>query len=107
MTLTEREASAAVLKAMGHPVRLGILELLAESEHTVGQLYEKLGCSQSVMSHQLGVLRNQGLIEMRRRGTSKHCRLRNRDFLRLFGCLRQHVHCVLKVDPESEGGESR
>lgn len=98
MTLAEREAAASVLKAMGHPVRLGVLEILAEGERTVSELYSLLDCSQSVMSHQLGILRNQGLVTMRRDGTSKYYSLRNRDFLRLFTCLHQHVTCVLKVD---------
>jgi DNA-binding transcriptional ArsR family regulator len=94
----EREAAAAVLKAMAHPVRLGTIELLAGGEKTVTELYEALECSQSVMSTQLSILKTQGLINMRREGNLKHCSLRNRDFLRLFKCLDSHIHDVLKID---------
>ena len=62
MTSGEREASGLVLKAMAHPVRLGAIELLADGEKTVTELYSELNCSQSVMSSQLSILRAQGLI---------------------------------------------
>lgn len=98
MELKEREAAALVLKALAHPVRLGVVERLADGERTVSQLHTALACSQSVMSSQLAILRAQGLIRMRRQGAVKYCSLRNRDFLRLFRCLRSHIHEVLKVD---------
>ena len=98
MTPEERQAAAMVLKAMAHPVRLGVVERLADGERTVTELYEALECSQSVMSHQLTVLRTQGLVTMRGDGNVKRCSLRNRDFLRLFKCLEKHVHDVLKID---------
>lgn len=97
MDQVEREAAAAVLKAMAHPVRLGVIALLADGEKTVTELYEALVCSQSVMSTQLNVLKTQGLVTMRREGNQKHCSLRNRDFLRFFKCLDFHIHDVLKV----------
>jgi ArsR family transcriptional regulator len=102
MTKSEREAAAEVLQAMSHPVRLGVIEILADGERTVTELYERLGCSQSVMSHQLKQLRAQGLIRMRREGHVKYCSLRNRDFLRLFQCLEKHVRTVRPGAPEGE-----
>jgi DNA-binding transcriptional ArsR family regulator len=98
MTARERNAAAQVLKAMAHPVRLGVIERLADGDRTVTELYTALGCSQSVMSAQLRILQNQRLIEMRRNGNVKRCSLRNRDFLRLFRCLDSHIHDVLKID---------
>ncbi|MBL7114800.1 MAG: helix-turn-helix transcriptional regulator [Kiritimatiellae bacterium] len=98
MTQEELAAASEVLKAMAHPIRLGTIELLATEEMTVTELYTTLGCSQSVMSHQLTLLRREGLISMRREGNTKYCSLRNRDFLRLFKCLQTHIHDVLKID---------
>lgn len=98
MDANEREASAQVLKAMAHPVRLGVIELLAGGERTVTDLYAALDCSQSVMSRQLSILKAQRLIQMRREGNVKYCSLRNRDFLQLFQCLELHIHNVLKID---------
>ncbi len=98
MRPNERNAAAAVLKAMAHPVRLGAIELLADSEKTVSELFAELDCSQSVMSSQLSILRTQGLITMRREGNVKYCSLRTRAFLQLFNCLESHIHDVLKID---------
>jgi ArsR family transcriptional regulator len=98
MQAHEREAAAAILKAMAHPVRLGVIELLASGDKTVTELFQALGCSQSTMSNQLKILRAQRLIDMRREGTQKFCSLKNRDFLKLFNCLHSHMHEVLRID---------
>jgi DNA-binding transcriptional regulator GbsR (MarR family) len=62
---------------------------------TVSELQEALGCSQSMMSQQLRRLEQQGLISTRKVGTTKQCSLRNRDFLKLFACLGNHLRTVL------------
>ena len=94
-TPRDREYSAEILRALAHPIRLGVLERLAEGDRTVSELFADLRCSQSVMSQQLRILKSQGLITMTRQGTTKICSLRNRDFLRLFDCLRNHLDCYL------------
>ncbi len=91
----ERTIAAEVLKAMAHPVRIGVLEILAGGEKTVTQLYEELGCSQSMMSQQLKILCQQKLIEIRKEGTQKYCSLCNRDFLKLFDCMHKHLRQFL------------
>lgn len=91
MISAEREIAAEVMKAMAHPVRLGVIEILAGGEKTVTQLYELLGCSQSMMSQQLKILSQQKLIEIRKEGTQKYCSLCNRDFLKLFDCMHKHL----------------
>lgn len=91
MQAKEREMAAEVLKAMAHPIRLGVLEILAEGERTCTELYEELDCSQSMMSQQLKILNQQGLITIRKEGTLKYCGLKNRDFLQLFECMNKHL----------------
>ena len=95
MISEERNIAADVLKAMAHPVRLGVIETLADGEQTVTQLYETLGCSQSMMSQQLKILSQQKLIEVRKDGTQKFCSLCNRDFLKLFDCMHRHLRTFL------------
>ena len=91
MVEEERDAAAEVLKALAHPIRLGVIEILANGERTVTQLYEELGCSQSMMSQQLKILCHQKLIKIRKDGTRKYCGLRNRDFLKVFNCMHKHL----------------
>lgn len=95
MTRRELEGAAKVLRAMAHPVRLGVLEALRDGSKTVSELFRELGCSQSVMSQQLQLLENQGLIASRREGTLKYCSLRNRDVLKMCKCLQTHLHTYL------------
>jgi len=95
MDKQERELTAEVLKAMAHPVRLGVIEILADGEKTCSELYEELGCSQSMMSQQLKILSQQGLISIRKEGTLKYCTLQNRDFLKLFECMHNHLRTFL------------
>lgn len=91
MTHQERTIAAEVLKAMAHPIRLGVIELLAGGEKTVTELYEALDCSQSMMSQQLKLLSQQKLVALRKEGTQKYCSLCNRDFLKVFDCMANHM----------------
>jgi len=95
MVKEERDAAAEVLKALAHPVRLGVVEILANGEKTVTQLYEALECSQSMMSQQLKILCQQKLVQIRKEGTQKYCSLCNRDFLKVFTCMHKHLRKFL------------
>jgi len=98
MVNKEREIAADVLKALAHPVRLGVIELLENGEKNCTELFEELGCSQSMMSQQLKILSQQGLIAIRKEGTQKYCSLTNRDFLRLFECMHAHLRNFLHFE---------
>ena len=58
------------LKALGHPVRLGIaLRLAAEGGTCACDVAEIFGISQPAVSQHLKVLREAGLVKTRREGT--------------------------------------
>jgi DNA-binding transcriptional ArsR family regulator len=60
---------ASRMKAMGHPIRLQILEVLeAEGESCVCHLEARLGQRQAYISQQLARLRDAGLVTDRRDG---------------------------------------
>lgn len=61
---------AEFFKALGHPVRIRVLELLSDREHTVSELVEEIGIEQPHLSQQLGVLRRADLVTTRREGTN-------------------------------------
>lgn len=63
-------------KVFGDPTRLRILFLLQEeSELSVGEISEKIKMSQSAISQQLKVLRNNRLVRFRKDGKSALYRL--------------------------------
>ena len=90
-----RDAAARVLQALAHPLRLGILERLAEGECSCKDLHAALGCSQSMLSQQVKILEHQGLVCCRKEGTVKICAVRNPDILKLFTCLHNHIINIL------------
>jgi len=55
-----------ILKAMGHPIRLQIVAILADEDTHVGAMAERIGAPQAVISQQLGILRMRGLVSRRR-----------------------------------------
>lgn len=64
------QTEAARLKALAHPVRLGIAARLAEEPDTCAcDFAEVFGVSQPTVSQHLKVLREAGLVTTRRRGT--------------------------------------
>lgn len=60
------EATIDQLKAIAHPLRLQILELLRAGELNVGDIEQASGIGQPALSQQLGVLRKAGLVETRK-----------------------------------------
>jgi DNA-binding transcriptional ArsR family regulator len=66
------EETAAMLKALSHPLRLVIAEHLLLGECTVGGLEEKLGIRQPNLSQYLGALREGGLVTPRREAKQIH-----------------------------------
>jgi DNA-binding transcriptional ArsR family regulator len=61
---------AARLKALGHPVRLGIALRLAQEGGTCAcDFADVFGVSQPTVSQHLKVLREAGLVSTRRQGT--------------------------------------
>jgi ArsR family transcriptional regulator len=64
------DTTAAVLRALGHPTRLGIARRLAvEGEICACDFTEHFGVSQPTISGHLKALRTNGVVRTRRRGT--------------------------------------
>ncbi len=74
-TLEAYEKQAEAIKAIAHPVRLRIVEILAEGETCVCHLTAILGQRQPYVSQQLTVLREADLVYDRREGVMVYYRL--------------------------------
>src|SRR5665213_1614104 len=64
------ELKAELFKALAHPARVRVLELLTEGERSVGDMQPLVGIETSHLSQQLGVLRRAGLLATRKEGSS-------------------------------------
>ncbi|MEZ5120984.1 MAG: metalloregulator ArsR/SmtB family transcription factor [Solirubrobacterales bacterium] len=82
---------AQLFRVLGHPVRIRILELLSDGERTVGDLQAELDLDSSGTSQHLAALRQQGLLESRRAGTSVYYAIRDPLVLQLLAVARQII----------------
>jgi len=64
-----KAASSAALAALADPTRESMVRLLAEREHSVGELAERLPVSRPAVSKHLRVLEGAGLVRARAEGT--------------------------------------
>ncbi len=87
---------ADFFRALGHPARVRILELLRDGELTVGKLQVELGIDSSGASQHLAAMRRQGLLESRREGTSVYYRVRDPRTFQLLETARQLISSHLQ-----------
>src|SRR5215813_3873580 len=59
---------ARFFKALAHPTRIRILEILVNGSRTVYELQEALDLDQPLVSQQLAVLRNHGIVSGEKEG---------------------------------------
>ena len=71
------EKIAETLKAIAHPVRLQIVNILMNGERSVGELVKTLGTKQSLTSQQLSILKSRGVLKSRRNGNVVYYSLQN------------------------------
>lgn len=65
-----RRLKSEFFKALGHPLRIWILELLRAGPLSVAQIQEATGAPGSSVSQQLAVLRSRNILASERRGTT-------------------------------------
>jgi DNA-binding transcriptional ArsR family regulator len=78
---------AEIFKALGNPVRLGIVELLDSGERYVNDIVEHVGTDTSNVSKHLSILKKQGIVADRRDGLKVFYRL-------AMPCTMEFTRCV-------------
>lgn len=82
------ERAASKLRAMAHPMRIAIVDLLTVNKRlTVTEIYNKLNIEQATASHHLNILKNKGLLESKRDGKMILYALKNDALTRLVDCI--------------------
>lgn len=79
-----------VFAVLADPTRRGILELLAERDHSVNQLVAAFSVSQPAISRHLRVLREAGLVHVHGLGQRRIYRLEPEPLLALDGWLERY-----------------
>ena len=83
-------AKAEIFKALGHPTRLVIVEMLAERERCVCEIVADVGGSQATTSRHLDQLLRAGIVHRRRDGVRMMYEL-------AMPCLLRMMPCVMKA----------
>lgn len=90
--LTEEavEDTAHVLRCLGHPLRLRILDVLEkDGESTVTRIYESLGVEQAVASQHLTTMWDKGILSRRKDGVHVFYGIADDRALKVLACVRQ------------------
>jgi ArsR family transcriptional regulator, arsenate/arsenite/antimonite-responsive transcriptional repressor len=85
--LRRYEARAKIAKAMAHPSRLLMLDLLQKKSHTVTELTAIVGADQSTVSKHLSILKDVGLVDVRREGAMSYYQLKCACLDGFFSCI--------------------
>lgn len=91
-----RQFKADFFKALAHPLRIWILELLRAGPLSVSQIQEATGAPGSSVSQQLAVLRARNILQTERRGTTVIYRVADPDLYGLLDVARKMFNANLR-----------
>jgi DNA-binding transcriptional ArsR family regulator len=80
---------ADFFRALAHPLRIRILELLSGGDRTVQELQQLLAVEQPVVSQQLSVLRSKRIVTAKKLGTAVHYTLSDPLITKLLAVARE------------------
>ncbi len=82
------EMAAGKLRAISHPMRIAILELLAQEEPlSVTEIYKTLNIEQATASHHLNILKNKKVLVSKRKGKKIFYSLRSNTLMEIIECI--------------------
>jgi ArsR family transcriptional regulator len=101
------EARARIAKALAHPSRLMMLDLLGKAELSVTEITKAVGVDQSTVSKHLAILKDAGLIAGRKEGTTSFYRVSCGCLDGFFSCLEAMVESDIKRRQAAAGRSRR
>ncbi len=86
----EYVAEAELLKTLGHPIRLKIIEVLVNEKSCVKNIWESLGLPQATVSQHLISLKNKGIVSCKRDGVMMCYELNDKRIEKIFNDLKEY-----------------
>src|SRR5436309_10638675 len=98
------EVKAELFKALAHPARIRVLEVLVEGDRSVGEMQPLIGIESSHLSQQLAVLRRAGLVTTRKESSTVFYSLRAPELAELLAVAKRFMIVSLSESTELLAG---
>ncbi|HPE34022.1 MAG TPA: metalloregulator ArsR/SmtB family transcription factor [Bacteroidales bacterium] len=85
------ELAAAKLRAISHPTRIAILDMLNDKPMSVTEIFNELKMEQASTSHHLNILKSKGVLTSHRQGKRIIYSLKYNTISEIIECI-NHCH---------------
>lgn len=86
-----RTYKANIFRALSHPTRIAILEVLRDRELSARTIQEKLGLEQANLSQHLAILRSYQIVVNRKDGNQVFYSIRNPVLVQVLDTMREYI----------------
>lgn len=88
INVSKLELAASKLRAISHPMRIAIIELLTQNEKlSVTDIYKALNIEQATASHHLNILKNKSVLVSTREGKKIFYSIKNMTLTEIIECI--------------------
>jgi DNA-binding transcriptional ArsR family regulator len=88
LDVNKLEMAASKLRAIAHPMRIAIIDLLNENKKlSVTEIYNHLEIEQASASHHLNILKSKGILDSRREGKKIFYSLKSVTLTEIIECI--------------------
>ena len=87
LDVAKLEYAASKLRAIAHPMRIAIIDMLQNKSLSVTEIYNNLNIEQASASHHLNILKNKGLLNSKREGKKIYYSLGTKALSELIDCI--------------------
>tara|TARA_Y100000991_G_scaffold203346_1_gene177970 strand:+ start:740 stop:1033 length:294 start_codon:yes stop_codon:yes gene_type:complete len=85
----ELQTAASMMKVLGHPIRISIIELLDDtSKMSVTEIFKALKIEQAIASHHLNTLKNKRVLTSERVGKNTYYSVSNPNLISAVNNIR-------------------
>jgi ArsR family transcriptional regulator len=96
ITFGEAEIRARIVKAIGHPVRLIVIDLLKDGERSFSEVFDLFQLDKSTVSKHLLVLKEAGIVSSRKEGAEMIYKLDVPCIIDFFTCVTAVIESNVK-----------